>query len=323
MTRGLVTIIVACFNGAKYIDACFNSILKQTYRNIEVVFGDDGSTDDSCNIAETYSRLFDIKGMKLICFKQANIGMVTNRALELASGEFICVLDVDDIIYSDSVEQRVEFMKAHPDYVGVRTNGYKCDEKGRKELFVAGNTESIQPHIFEDLLLGRTFNWAGSYMVRRDALDRAYSGQKIYESRYGANLQMLLAVAYVGKMGFINLPLMEYRYNSGSITHGNRKYEKERERYIGFKTIRLAILRQLGLDDLYTKRLNAMYLNILLDLDLVHNKEEEFIYDYESLLSLYEKPQMIHQYHYYRLKGELMRMLIARINLIKQRLWNG
>lgn len=313
MKKGLVSIIVACYNGEKYIERCFNCILSQTYKNIEVIFGDDGSDDNSYNFAKSFVDRFEQQKMTLKCFSQKNIGMVTNNALSMAEGEYIAVYDVDDILYPESIRKRVDVLNSHQEYACVRTNGYKRDEHGNKRLFVTDPEEKNKEYIFEDILSGRTNNWAGSYMVRHKALNDVYNGERLFETRYGANLQVLMAVAYKHKSGFVDEPLMEYMYNVGSITRSDCNYEAERKRYLGFKAIREAVLRQLGVIEKYQNLIDELYNRIFLDLDISYNKSSEYIQHYEACLAYDNKPALIYAYYYYKFKGNKRKAIISRL----------
>lgn len=316
MKKGLVSIIVACYNGEKYIERCFNCILSQTYKNIEVIFGDDGSIDNSYDFATSFVDRFEQQQMTLKCFSQTNIGMVTNNALSMAEGEYIAVYDVDDILYPESIRKRVDMLNSNKEYACVRTNGYKRDENGNKHLFVTDPEEKSKEYIFEDILFGRTNNWAGSYMVRHKALDDVYKGECLFETRYGANLQVLMAVAYNNKSGFIDEPLMEYMYNVGSITRSDFNYEAEKKRFLGFKAIREAVLRQLRVIEKYQRLVDELYNRILLDLDISYNKSSEYIQHYESCLSHNMKPALIYDYYYYKFKGNRRKAIISRLKNI-------
>lgn len=316
MKEGLVSIIVACYNGEKYIERCFNCILSQTYKNIEVIFGDDGSDDNSYDFAKSFVAIFEQQKMTLKCFSQTNIGMVSNNALSMAEGEFIAVYDVDDIMYPESIKKRVDVLNSHQEYACVRTNGYMRDQNGNKHLFVTDPAEKNKEDIFEDILFGRTNNWAGSYMVRHKALDDAYKGNPLFETRYGANLQVLMAVAYKNKSGFVDEPLMEYMYNVGSITRSDINYEAEIKRYLGFKTIRETVLQQLGVIEKYQRLIDEYYNTVFLNLDISYNKSSEYIQHYEACLADNNKPALIYDYYYYTFKGNKRKAIISRLKHI-------
>lgn len=307
-----VSVIICCYNGSKFINQCFSCLLNQTYKNIEAIFIDDGSTDQSYMIAKSYIEKFSEAGMKLICLTQENKGAGGAAALGLtiATGKYICCYDIDDILYSNSLELQVSFLEQNPSYGIVRTNGYKViqdiNKIEKKSLFINNKKEKSKTNIFEDILLGKTNNWAGSYMVTSKALWNVYKDHKIIESRYGQNLQILLAVAYNNKSGFIDIPLMEYRFNPQSFTNQNRSLTNQLKNLQGFYELRRNILDKLKLNapDLIRK-LDITYLYLYLDLALHLNNEKLFI-QYYNELSKIESPEYLYKYHFFRIKRNIV-----------------
>ena len=153
-------------------------------------------------------------------------------------------------------------------------------------------------------------------MVRRKTLDDVYSGERLFETRYGANLQVLMAVAYKHKSGFVDEPLMEYMYNVGSITRSDFNYEADRKRYLGFKAIREAVLRQLGVIDKYQRLIDECYNRIFLDMDISYNKSSEYIQHYEACLAQNNRPALIYDYYYHKFKGNKRKAIISRLKHI-------
>ena len=74
MKQPLVSIITPCYNGEPYLDQYFDSILKQTYQHLELIFVDDGSTDRTSEIAENYREKLEDRGIRYILLKQENRG---------------------------------------------------------------------------------------------------------------------------------------------------------------------------------------------------------------------------------------------------------
>jgi len=95
-----VTVIIPIFNGAKYISQCIESILFQTYKSIEIIVVNDGSTDESESIIKLYP-------VNLINQKNAGVSVARNIGLKSAKGEYIHFLDVDDWITIDFYEKMV------------------------------------------------------------------------------------------------------------------------------------------------------------------------------------------------------------------------
>ena len=316
MKKGVVSVIVCCYNGAGFLPSCFDSLLAQTYNQLEVIFIDDGSTDGSYILAKGYESSFADEGMDLICLKQDNqgAGFACANGLLSANGEFISCFDVDDYLYPDSILDRVLFLNDHTNFALVRTNGYKISEGCKdKVLFVTDDSEKDKEDIFEDLLLGRTNNWAGSYMVRSSVLWSIYPDHRIPGSRYGQNLQILMPVAWKNKAGFIDEPLMEYRFNPASFTNQENNFEASFDRYTGYWQIRKDILSSMGINDtgLYDK-LAVYYGKLLMDLCIQNDKRSSFLEVYDRTAET-ESPGAPYGYYYCLYKGQRLKALLVRL----------
>lgn len=96
----LISVIMPCFNAEKYLREAIDSVMRQTYTNVELIVVDDGSTDNSLDIARSY-------GDRVISIKQTNKGPypARNMGLRVSKGEFITFLDADDYWCSDFIEK--------------------------------------------------------------------------------------------------------------------------------------------------------------------------------------------------------------------------
>lgn len=94
----MISIIIPMFNSEKYIEKCIESISKNSYKNIEIIVVDDGSTDDSINIVKKY------KNIKLLYSDHAGPGNARNIGIENASGDYIFFLDSDDTINPNTLK---------------------------------------------------------------------------------------------------------------------------------------------------------------------------------------------------------------------------
>lgn len=99
----LVSIIVPVFNSEEYLDDCIKSILNQTYNNLEIILVNDGSTDGSLSICESYA--LNDKRVKVINKIGGGVSSARNAGLNVASGELVCFFDSDDYVEADFVEK--------------------------------------------------------------------------------------------------------------------------------------------------------------------------------------------------------------------------
>ena len=99
MNDNLISIIVPIYNVEKYLNQCIQSIVKQTYKNLEIILIDDGSTDKSPELCDEWAT--NDKRIKVIHQKNQGAAMAKNQGLESATGELIAFVDSDDCIKID------------------------------------------------------------------------------------------------------------------------------------------------------------------------------------------------------------------------------
>lgn len=112
--RGLVSIIIPCYNHGRYLGEAIESALAQTYRPIEVIVVDDGSTDNSAEIATGYP-------VTLITQDNQGTGAALNHCVRLAKGEYLVRLDADDKLHPSFVGRCIRILEEHPEYAFVYT----------------------------------------------------------------------------------------------------------------------------------------------------------------------------------------------------------
>ena len=101
MKTDLISILIPFYNDEKYINECMDSVLDQDYQNIEVIAIDDGSSDNTLDILKSYAK----KDKRVKCITQANAGVsaTRNKALSIAKGKYVCLIDQDDTVDSDYI----------------------------------------------------------------------------------------------------------------------------------------------------------------------------------------------------------------------------
>jgi glycosyltransferase involved in cell wall biosynthesis len=102
----LVSVLIPCYNGAKWIRDALDSCFKQTYKNIEIVVIDDGSTDDSLDILKSYG-----SEIKLETGPNRGLSAAQNRGLALSHGAYIQYLDADDYLLPEKIEHQLAYLE--------------------------------------------------------------------------------------------------------------------------------------------------------------------------------------------------------------------
>lgn len=102
MKKGIVSIVVPIYNVEKYLDRCIESIVNQTYRNLEIILVDDGSPDNCPQMCDEWAKRDN--RIKVVHKQNAGLGMARNTGIEQATGEYICFFDSDDYIEAETIE---------------------------------------------------------------------------------------------------------------------------------------------------------------------------------------------------------------------------
>lgn len=111
MTEGVVSVIVPVYNVEQFLDACIESVVAQTYQNLEIILVDDASPDRCPERCEAWAKR-DAR-IKVIHKQNAGLGMARNTGLEHARGEYVCFVDSDDVVEPDMVACCYAAAKAH------------------------------------------------------------------------------------------------------------------------------------------------------------------------------------------------------------------
>ena len=103
-----VSIIIPVHNSSKYITECLNSVINQTYKNLEIIVIDDKSTDNSIELIKSIKD----KRIKLIELKtNSGAAIARNKGIKASTGDYICFLDSDDYWYLEKIEKQLKFIK--------------------------------------------------------------------------------------------------------------------------------------------------------------------------------------------------------------------
>ena len=127
MSNDKVSVIIPVYNSEKFLNDSINSVLHQTYQNLEVIVIDDGSTDDSLKILQEYSD-------KITIIHQENKGLTDalNVGIKIMSGKWFKWFSPDDVLYSNAIEILVNEAKKLPENTIVYSNWELIDDIGKK-----------------------------------------------------------------------------------------------------------------------------------------------------------------------------------------------
>lgn len=247
----LVSIVTPCYNGEKSVRIFLDSVLHQTYDNIEIYFINDGSTDKTEEICKEYEELYKTRGYDFYYIKQENAGQAAaiNKGLKLFKGKYLTWPDSDDYLCPEYVEHKVEFLEAHSELNMVISPIMHVNEFDLKTgVFIDKRKRMKNDNLFADFIQGRNSYYPpGGYMITAKSFFEAYPDRQILESREGQNIQMLLPIAYMHKYGHLDEVLYHYIIYSNSHAHKDRGFQEALDRSDCLIYLKSEVMQQMNM----------------------------------------------------------------------------
>jgi glycosyltransferase involved in cell wall biosynthesis len=219
----LVTVIAGCYNHARFLRECLDSILSQSYTNIQLIITDDCSLDGSPALIDSWIRTNGVNCQFLKHEKNLGLCKTVNEALSLARGKYISGVSTDDVWLPGKLQTQVELMEQLPDKVGViYSDALQMDEEGNllEQTFIDAHrrfgvkpTGKLHEHLWEG-----NFIPAMTALTRRECFDRVglYDETLFYE-----DWDMWLRIARQYEFYYSDAVSAQYRIVSNSMAHGN------------------------------------------------------------------------------------------------------
>lgn len=224
--RPLVSVIMPAYNGEKYIGAAIESILNQTYDNFELVIIEDKSTDNTLNVIRKYK---DPRISLYLNSSNQGIAYTTNLGIAKSKGEYIALLDDDDLATEHRLEWQVEFMEEHREIDILGGRSVYIDENGE---FIQYNLEPLRnPKFIKALLLFSNEKFANcTAMIRKSFIIN--NNLKYQEGCLGMqDFKFYIDSSKVGTISSIDRLVLLKRIHEGEETSRSMKlYAAERAR---------------------------------------------------------------------------------------------
>jgi len=204
-----VSVIMNCYNSEKYLKEAIGSVYTQTYQNWEIIFWDNASTDSSAEITRSYDdKLKYFRGEKTVPLYAAR-----NYALKEARGEYIAILDCDDLWLPTKLEEQIPVLEKNEEIGLVYSDAFLFNEKGKvKQSFES--KEPFRGNIFSELLFCSFIN-TQTVVIRRNTLDGL---DYWFDDRLTmvGDLDTYLRISYKWKVDYVDKPLARVRVHKNS-----------------------------------------------------------------------------------------------------------
>lgn len=221
-----ISVIVTFYNDSKYLHDSVQSILNQTFKDFELVMIDNGSTDDSFEIVDSYAKKDD--RIKIIRSQKNYFGGAVNvkKLLNAASGEYIRLFCADDVMVENCLEKQIEFMEKNPKYLACFTNLMTIDENGNdrnkhQKCAIKKDRFEYLNHMFYNY---NAFTLP-SALVRRSAITQAMFDYRLI---HFFDAKIWLEILKQGEVFVIEENLVKYRIRKNQGNVSDISHNKER-----------------------------------------------------------------------------------------------
>jgi hypothetical protein len=216
-----VSVVMSVYNDDLYVDTAIDSILEQTFEKFEFIIVNDGSTDDTQDIINSYT-----DDRIRIIENNSNIGLTRslNRGLEHARGRYIARQDADDVSRIDRLERQVSYLDRNPSVAMVGSGVALVDESG-----IIRNRRITLTHPTLSNILQKNRFVHGSVLMRHDVLNEVGGYDNFFKTVQDYDLWLRIANRY--SVRNIPAPLYQLRVHNGSIYISNLKKSLLYERY--------------------------------------------------------------------------------------------
>lgn len=301
----LVSLVTPGWNGKAFVHRLLDSIIAQTYRPIQYIYVDDGSTDGTAEIVKGYEEKFKKAGIDFLYLHQENAGMcqALMTGFQYVKGVYLSNPEYDDVLFPESVARRVDYLEKHSDCAVVVADAWVVPENNineRKKLISHKNPNRFDRNHFHQCLMSNTIFNAACYMVRMDRFDETHPNRKIYDYKYGSNQQILLPLYYHWNRGFIDEPLSLCVTRPSSLSKLGKTLKEEMEHDLNYQKMLFSIID--GIEMLKEDRLlykERVEINVQKDFllfgkkyhnDDVYRQAYEFLLKRNELLNPKMKP---------------------------------
>jgi glycosyltransferase involved in cell wall biosynthesis len=170
-----VSVIIPCYNREHFLGGAIESVLRQSYRDFEIVVVDDGSTDGTAEVAARY------EGVRLVRQTNCGVSAARNAGLRESAGEYLVFLDSDDLLLPEALKTGVDLLEAHPEYAFVYGH---CEYIGADgSLLPPPRRPKTERDCYAQLLRQNHIQSVAAVMFRRRHVDGFRAGMDGCEDR--------------------------------------------------------------------------------------------------------------------------------------------
>lgn len=321
VSRKLVSICIPTYNSGDFIEETLKSIIEQTYKNIEIIIGDNASTDNTYDIVQKFQKIDSrIKYYK----NEINLGYSgnCNKLISMAKGDYVAIYHSDDIYDLKIVEKEVEVLEANIDLLGVFTIYEKIGEHGEiiknSKYPIISDEEVIKVNLDEyiNIILekGGSCFCCPTSMIKKDIYNKL-NGYDV-DLKYIEDQDMWGRILLNGSIGIINQKLLKYRIHSkqgSSIYFDNQRTD----RALPLNHIKNFIRENL-LEDKFTDKILKAEAIDCITLAKLALKRKDYDFFHEKLI----ESRQLYKLGYNSRHGIIQNLLFPRFSFFVFKIWH-
>lgn len=213
----LLSVIIPVYGVEKYIAECLDSVINQTYKNMEIIVINDGTKDNSAVIAKQYAEKDN--RIKVYDFENGGISIARNRGVRIAEGKYAAFLDSDDKIHPDMYMNMIAYLENNNDVDFVKCGFSEFDDRGKNSIvaFKVNKYEVLTGNLINKFFDGVLWSVLWNAVYKTDLIKNIIFPEKLsYEDNYGNGMYL----AKAGKVIVLENVYCFYRVNFEGITKG-------------------------------------------------------------------------------------------------------
>jgi glycosyltransferase involved in cell wall biosynthesis len=248
----LTTVGIALYNHEHYIKECIDSILAQTYDNIQIIVIDDGSKDQSYAVAKTVLESQTVRPYQIITRPNRGMCNTLNEIISLAKGEYISFIGSDDFWHPERIAKQVAYMGSHPEIALVHTDSYIVDGESKITSYFSCKGRKNEGNLYEALIMGDGLINTPAHLYRTSVYDKI----GVYDSKFRwEDTDFWLRLSKNFEVGYIPEALNYYRRHGENLSSEDNalKFVNEEIIRIYKKNIDDPALLKKGLGKIYRK----------------------------------------------------------------------
>lgn len=218
----LVSVVMPIYNGQAYLKEAVNSILEQSYSTIELIVINDGSTDASLSLINSFT---DTR-IKVINF-EVNKGLIAalNAGLQAAQGEYIARMDADDIADAKRIEKQVQYFKSNPNIIACDSDYFN----------LSGTSKNLSSSIYQGDTLKGMLIFTTCFCHPAVMMRNVFKEKQLYynaDFKHVEDYKLWCDLAALGAFGHVQEPLLHYRSHSQQVSNLHHTLQLEKSAQI-------------------------------------------------------------------------------------------